>query len=104
MTQIIRACSTDELEEEDVVSFDHDNHTYAIYLGPDGNYYATDGLCTHGQAILGDGIVDEFEIECPLHFGAFDYRTGDPTVAPVSVKLKTYPVTVQGGAVYIHVE
>ena len=103
MTQLVRACNTDELDEEDVVRFDHESKTYAIYHGPDGKFYATDGLCTHADAHLGDGIVDEFEIECPLHFGAFDYRTGDPTVAPVCEKLNTYPVTIQDGAVFIDI-
>lgn len=104
MTQLIRACNTDEIEEEDVLRFDHDSKTYAIYHGPDGKFYATDGHCTHEKAHLCDGIVDEFEIECPLHFGAFDYRTGDATVAPACVNLKTYPVSIQEGAVFIDID
>ena len=47
LTQLVRACNTDELEEEEVIRFDHENKTYAIYHGPDGKFYATDGLCTH---------------------------------------------------------
>lgn len=103
MSNLVRACSTDELDEEEVMRFDHENDTYAIYKGPDGSFYATHGMCTHEKAHLGEGIVDEFEIECPLHFGAFDYRTGDPTVAPVCVKLKTFPVTIENGSVYIDI-
>ena len=104
MTETVRACSTDDIEDEDVLRFDHGDKTYAIYHAPDGNFYATDGYCTHEKAHLGDGIVDEYEIECPLHFGSFDYRTGDPTVAPACVKLKTYPVKVEGGDVFISID
>lgn len=100
MAEKIRACSTEDIEEEDVLRFDHGDKTYAIYHGPDGNFYATDGYCTHEKAHLGDGLVDEYEIECPLHHGAFDYRTGDPTVAPACVQLKTYPVSVEDGDVF----
>ncbi len=103
MSTLMRVCSTDELDEEEVVRFDHENRTYAIYHGPDGQFYASAGLCTHADAHLAEGIVDEFEIECPLHFGTFDYRTGEATVAPACVNLKTYPVTIQEGAVYIDV-
>ncbi|ASJ71965.1 MocE family 2Fe-2S type ferredoxin [Granulosicoccus antarcticus] len=103
MSQLVRACGTDEIEEEEVLRFDHEGNTFALYHGPDGNFYATDGYCTHAKAHLGDGIVDEFEIECPLHFGAFDYRTGDATVAPACQKLKTYPVSIQEGAVFIDI-
>lgn len=98
---IIRACATGDIEEEDVLRFDHGDKTFAIFHAPDGGFYATDGYCTHEKAHLGEGIVDEFEIECPLHFGSFDYRTGDPTVAPACVKLKTYPVKVEGDEVFI---
>ena len=104
MTETVRACSTDDIEDEDVLRFDHGDKTYAIYHAPDGKFYATDGYCTHEKAHLGDGIVDEYEIECPLHFGAFDYRTGDPTVAPACVKLKTYPTKIEGGDVFILID
>lgn len=101
MTCLVRACSVDEIDEEDVIRFDHEGRTFAIYHAPDGSFHATDGYCTHEKAHLADGIVDGFEIECPLHFGAFDYRTGTPVVAPVCVALKTYPVTVENGDIFI---
>ena len=40
-------------------------------------------------------------IECPKHNGQFDYRTGEAMRAPVCVNLKTYPVKVEGGKVFI---
>lgn len=104
MSQHIRVCDVDALEAESILRFDHGDDTYAIYHGPDGQFYATDGYCTHEAAHLSDGIVDGFEIECPLHFGMFDYRTGTPTLAPACVKLKTYPVTIKEGAVFILIE
>lgn len=104
MAQLLRACSVDDIEEEDVLRFDHEDRTFAIFHGPNGDFFATDGYCTHERAHLGEGIVDEYEIECPLHFGAFDYRTGDPTVAPACVKLKTYPVKVEDGTVLIDID
>lgn len=101
MSNLVKVCSTDQIEEEDVMRFDHGDDTYAIFHGPKGDFYATAGYCTHEKAHLGEGIVDEYEIECPLHFGSFDYRTGDPTVAPACVKLKTYPVKIEDGSVFI---
>ena len=75
MSNLVKVCSTSDIEEEDVMRFDHGDSTYAVYHGPDGGFYATDGYCTHEKAHLGDGIVDGHEIECPLHFGAFDFRS-----------------------------
>ena len=103
MTEKVRVCSVEDIDEEDLMRFDHSNKSLVVIHGPDGNFYATDGYCTHEKQHLSDGIVDEFDIECPLHFGAFDYRTGDPTVPPVCVALKTYTVTVEGDYVFVEI-
>ena len=104
MSNLVRVCSTGDIEEEDVMRFDHGTRTFAVYHGPNGDFFATDGYCTHEKAHLADGLVDEYEIECPLHAGAFDYRTGDPTVAPACVRLKTFPVVVRDGDVFIEID
>ncbi len=96
----IDACAADDIEEEDVLGFDHDDRAYCIYRTPDG-YFASDGICTHEDERLEDGIVIDNVIECPLHQGRFDVRTGEALSAPVCVNLKTYPVRVEHGRVYL---
>jgi 3-phenylpropionate/trans-cinnamate dioxygenase ferredoxin subunit len=97
----IEACAADDIEQEDVIRFDHGGRTFAIYRSAHDEYFATDGLCTHEQAHLADGLVMDDIIECPMHNGQFDYRTGEATRAPACVDLKTYPVKVEGGRVLI---
>ncbi len=67
----------------------------------DGAVYATDNLCTHGNARLCDGFIEGMEIECPFHQGRFDLRTGQPTCAPAAEPLKTWPVKIDGDRVYL---
>ena len=50
-----------------------------------------------------DGLVMDHTIECPKHNGRFDYRTGAAKGAPACINLKTYPVKVEGGKVFIDV-
>lgn len=66
--------------------------------------YATDNLCTHGHARLCEGFIEGHEIECPLHQGRFDLRTGAATCAPVSAALQTYPVRIEAGRVWLAFE
>ena len=66
--------------------------------------FATDNLCTHGHARLCDGFVEGFEIECPLHQGRFDLRTGAATCAPAVEAVKTYPVRIDAGRVFVQIE
>jgi 3-phenylpropionate/trans-cinnamate dioxygenase ferredoxin subunit len=65
----IDACATDDIEEEDLIRFDHAGETYAIYHGIDGRFYATEGLCSHEKVHLCDGLVMGNLIECPKHNG-----------------------------------
>lgn len=103
MGQWVEACATSDIDEEDVKRFDHASKTYAIYRSPDDQFYATDGLCTHEAVHLADGLVMDNIIECPKHNGRFDYTTGQAKGAPVCINLKTYPVKVDNGKVFLDV-
>lgn len=103
MSEWIEVCAADEIDEEDVLRFDHSGHSYAIYRSPEDEYFATDGLCTHEKVHLADGLVMNHIIECPKHNGRFNYKTGAALGAPVCVNLKTYAVKVEGDTVYIQV-
>jgi 3-phenylpropionate/trans-cinnamate dioxygenase ferredoxin component len=103
MPQWVEACAEGDVDEEDVMRFDHAGRTFAIYCGTDGKHYATDGLCTHEKVHLADGLVMDNIIECPKHNGRFDYRTGAAKGAPVCINLKTYPVKVEAGKVMIDI-
>lgn len=100
----LRACKADDLGADDVIRFDHNGRTFAIYRTADGEYFATDGLCTHAKAHLADGFVMDGVIECPKHNGRFDFRTGKAKGAPARVDLKTHPVKVEGGEVFLQLE
>lgn len=103
MPQWIHTVAFDAIDDEDVVRFDHAGKTFAIYRVED-TAYATDGLCTHENVHLCDGLVMDHVIECPKHNGRFDIRNGRPLGAPVCVALKTYPAKVEGGQVLVQVD
>ena len=100
MNHWVEVCGSDDIEQSDVIRFDHDARTFAIYRTDDG-YYATDGLCTHGKVHLAGGLVMDNIIECPKHNGRFDIITGHAKGAPVCVDLCTYPVRIDAGRVFI---
>ena len=95
-----RVCAANEIDEEDVIRFDLGERTFAVYH-TDSGFYATDGLCTHEDQHLADGLVIDDVIECPLHQGRFHIATGKAASAPVCIDLKTYPVREVDGLLYI---
>ncbi|MCH8225072.1 MAG: Rieske 2Fe-2S domain-containing protein [Chloroflexi bacterium] len=97
----VEACLRDDIDLEDLIPFEHGGRSFAIYRSRDDQFYATDGICTHEFALLADGLVLGNIIECPKHNGRFDYRTGQAKGAPVCADLKTYPVKLEAGKVFI---
>jgi Na(+)-translocating NADH:ubiquinone oxidoreductase F subunit len=88
----IEICASSFLKKEDVLRFDHDRKSFAIYRTAEGGLYATDGFCTHSNAHLADGFVSGNLVECPKHNGRFDVTDGSPKRPPVCVALRTYQV------------
>lgn len=97
----VEICAASFLKNEDVVRFDHEQKTYAIYRLADGSLHATDGICTHGNTHLADGLVKGRLIECPKHNGRFDIADGSPQRQPVCVALKTYSVRERDGKIFL---
>ncbi|MFK0290144.1 bifunctional 3-phenylpropionate/cinnamic acid dioxygenase ferredoxin subunit [Streptomyces sp. NPDC090442] len=68
----------------------------------DGELYAIDDTCTHQDASLADGWLEGCLVECPLHAASFDLRTGAATCLPARRPVRTHPVSVENGMVYVH--
>lgn len=103
MIQWIDACSVDEIDKEEVIRFDHEDRTFAIYRNHADEYFCTDGLCTHEEVHLADGLVVENTIECPKHSSIFDFITGEVETPPAYESLRTYPTKVENGRVMIEI-
>ena len=96
----ILVCNESEIEIDDLKRFDYKDKTFCIYKLKDG-IYATDGLCTHEAFHLEEGLVMHEEIECPMHQGIFDIKSGKAVSEPACVDLKTYETKVEEKKIYI---
>jgi naphthalene 1,2-dioxygenase system ferredoxin subunit len=99
----IDAMAADALPADDVIGVEVAGLDIAIFTVGDA-LYATDNICTHGQARLCDGFLIGHEIECPLHQGRFDVRDGKATYEPAEEPLRSYPVKVEGQRVWLCVD
>lgn len=98
----VRACGREELEQANVVAAEADGLELALYL-VEGQPFASDDLCTHGAARLSEGYLIDNCIECPLHQGQFDVRTGQPLCEPVTQPIRVYPARFAGDSVEVDV-
>lgn len=104
MTEWVDACAVNEIDEEDVIRFDHAGKSLALYRLENNRYFATSGHCTHENVHLADGLVMGCIIECPKHNGRFDIPTGKAKGAPVCIDLKVFPIKVETGRVFVGFE
>ena len=98
----IDVTAADAVPADDVIGIDIAGKSIAFYQ-VDGEIYATDNICTHGNARLCDGFLEGHEIECPLHQGKFDIRNGKALCAPLTEDVRTYPVRIEGNRVFVEI-
>jgi naphthalene 1,2-dioxygenase system ferredoxin subunit len=67
----------------------------------EGRLYATDNVCTHGQALLTDGWLDGDVIECPLHGGRFQVASGKGLGAPIDCDLECHQIRERAGNIEV---
>ncbi len=91
--QWVKVASLADIPEGEMLGVTVGERHVALYnLG--GTIHATDNVCTHAFALLTDGWLDGEEIECPIHGGRFDVRTGKGLGPPIKCDLAVFPVRV----------
>jgi nitrite reductase/ring-hydroxylating ferredoxin subunit len=100
----VRVCGTAELEPDSHMQVEVTGVGALAVYHVSGRFYVTADSCTHMQASLGDeGALDGHVIQCTWHNGKYDIRTGEVLAPPCPAPLRTYPVVVRDGDVYIEV-
>ena len=92
--------AVDALESGDATPVTLGSRELAVFDTVDGIFVSL-ARCTHGSANLCDGYFDGKHIECPLHQGLFDARTGEPKAAPARVPLRMIEARVIDGRVQV---
>ena len=98
----IKTIAEGEIQEEEAKEIEVENGNKTALFYVNGNYFATDHLCTHEDASLCDGYIDGDTVECPLHQGVFSISTGKALESPATVDLNIYETKILEGYVYIN--
>lgn len=96
----IRIAAASDLQDDEVLGLNVSGARIALYRSQ-GEFFATDNRCTHAEALMSEGFLEDGCIECPLHQARFDIRTGAALCAPATEPLRTYPVKREGDEIYL---
>jgi 3-phenylpropionate/trans-cinnamate dioxygenase ferredoxin component len=69
-----------------------------------GEIHAIENVCTHDDGPLGEGFLEGCQIECPRHGARFDVKSGAVTRMPAATPVRTFPVRIEHGEIYVEIE
>ncbi|MBW4889972.1 nitrite reductase small subunit NirD [Mucilaginibacter sp. HMF5004] len=109
--QWVMACFTDDIPDNGGGCVKIGSEQIAIFnFSRRGEWYATQNLCPHKQQmVLSRGMIGsagedcEPKVACPFHKKTFSLLSGE-CLSGDEYQIKTYPVKVLEGKVYVGIE
>lgn len=93
-----------ELQNGKMVAVKAGGKRLVLCRGSDGAVYALEDKCSHAEVKLSRGLFDGAEVTCPAHGARFEAASGKPLCMPAVSPVRTFPVRVSDGRVWVTVE
>ena len=98
--QWLTVAAVDDVPEGGTLAVEAAGEAICLYkLG--GRIYATQELCTHDEASLAEGYIEDDCIECPLHQARFHIPSGAVRAPPAMDDLRVYAVKIEHGEISV---
>jgi nitrite reductase/ring-hydroxylating ferredoxin subunit len=97
----LQLCEAGQVAPGGMVRFQPEGMDPILLCNVDGKFHAVDDECTHAIASLSEGRLQGHIVFCPMHGGSFDVCSGKPKSLPCKQALRTWPVEVIDGKVYL---
>jgi 3-phenylpropionate/trans-cinnamate dioxygenase ferredoxin component len=101
MAEWVETVPESELDEQ--IRVEVGERAFAVFRLDDG-IYALDDVCSHEYSRLSEGELWDEEVYCPKHGSRFDIRSGAVRSFPAFKPVKSYPVKVENGKIYMDLE
>ena len=102
MPEWVRVASADECPPGQVLGVAAGRERIAL-INVEGDFYALLDRCSHQDYPLSDGELDGTRLECIYHGAKFDVCSGRAMQLPAIRPVKTFPVEVRDGAVFVEI-
>jgi 3-phenylpropionate/trans-cinnamate dioxygenase ferredoxin component len=89
-----------EAEVVTTLSVSVEGHPVALFRTEEG-IFALDDICSHEYSLLSEGEIWAGEVYCQKHGSRFNLRTGAVTGLPATQPVRTWPVKVEAGKIWI---
>lgn len=96
-----KACHLSDLTPGEGLRIDTVSPPIAVFLTEEGTVHAIDDTCTHQDASLAAGWVEDCKVECPLHESAFCLISGAVDQPPAKRGVRVHNVEIDGDNVMV---
>ena len=79
------------------------NGTRMVLVRAGDRVYACAATCTHQGGPLHEGKLSGTRLTCPWHGWMFDLRSGECVMPSRGGRVDTYPVTIEGGDIWVEI-
>lgn len=100
MADYIRVADFDQLPAGQLLAVETDGHRVCL-ANTEGEIYAFRDNCSHKDFPLSEGELGDGQVTCAWHGARFDIRTGRALALPAIKPIKTYPVKVEDGGIWV---
>lgn len=103
----IKVAKTEDINSNGGACVIYDEQQIAIFNYKDGEeWFAIQNMCPHKKAmLLSRGLIGDAQgepmVACPLHKNRFSLKTGQHLEDNIKYDLKTYPIKVAEGLIYL---
>jgi nitrite reductase/ring-hydroxylating ferredoxin subunit len=97
----LELCAAGDIAPGDMLRVQPEGMDPILICNVDGKLHAVDDECTHAIASLSEGRLQGHIIFCPMHGGSFDVCSGKAKSLPCKQALRTWPIEVVDGKVYL---
>ena len=103
MSEFSNICSVNNIKPGEIKSFLIQNKQIAI-CRIRNEYFAFDEICSHQNASLASGWLEDYTIECPIHGALFDVKTGEALSLPATEDINTYKIEIRGDEIFVRLD
>lgn len=100
MTSWIDVAAASDVAEDCAFAVSVGDRDLALFRFGD-EVFALIDKCSHGAARLSEGYVENGCVECPLHQGLVDIRSGEPRSQPIVEAVQCFPARLRDGRIEV---
>ena len=99
-TTLVRVARADEIPLNEAKRVDVNGTPVAVFHLALG-FFAIADTCSHEEASLSEGFIEDEVVECPKHGAQFEIESGRNRSLPATKPVASYRVVIEGEEVYV---